>query len=386
MKGIIKIRGVIGKIPDENGEIITPNTTFLNVSEQAEAQKQATEFDMIINSPGGYMEDGDEMFDYLDGIQKNGKPFTTIAEEECASMATKLFLLGERRIIKTGTIFMIHNPGGAPEHGDADYIEAYYKGLRSLETNLINFYHERTGTSKEALKTLMKNETELTPEQAVAFGFATEIYKPELKAVAFSKKFNPNSFKMSDKTKDKKNEETLGKLDQLLDLATNFFKKSEKPKGLKMQLDGTGEKEIIFPDLEPDDTPSVEDKATIDGSPAEGDIVMPSGETFKFEGGILKEIVPKEEEGDDDIEALKQERDDLKSQLEAQNKKTEKAEKEVTALKKKVGDQEKGFEKITKEITALKSQITSDFSHDPKKKNYKEREEGTRQLWKKKDE
>ena len=52
---------------------------------------------------------------------------------------------------------------------------------------MVEFYSKSTGTEKEAIYPLMRNETYLTPEQAVNLGFATEIRKP-MKAVAYLNK------------------------------------------------------------------------------------------------------------------------------------------------------------------------------------------------------
>lgn len=378
MEGIVSVYGVIGGMPNEKGEIIKPCVTFVDVARQVESQKEATNFSMVVNSPGGYVEDGDEIYNYLESIQKSGRPITTYAEGECASMATKLFLVGERRIIRPGTVFMIHNPSGAPKDGDADYIESYSKALRSLESDMINFYHKRTGTSKEALRALMKKETVLTPEEAVEFGFATEIQERiETKAVAFSKKFNQNKLKMADQ---KKNEELESNLNTILAKVAAFFSKDEKPKA-KLVQDASGT-EIDFYELEEDATPSVGDKARVDGNAASGEHTMPSGQVYVFEAGELTAI-READSGDEDVEALKKERDELKEKLDAQNKKAEETEKEIKALKDRIQDKDTEMKDIQKDIKALKSSIGSSFSHDPKKKNYQEPKDGTRSLFKK---
>ncbi len=61
--------------------------------------------------------------------------------------------------------------------------------------------------------------------------------------------------------------EVIAKLDS--PQSNTAFLSKEKPKGLKAVLDGNAG-EIEFPDLEADYTPSVDDKAAIDGNLAHG--------------------------------------------------------------------------------------------------------------------
>lgn len=372
MTGIVNIYGVIGELPDNNGKIITPNTTFLEVARQVESQKEANQLNVHINSPGGLINEGDEIYDFLESQKKNGKTVNTYCESECASMATKLFLVGDKRVIRPGTDFMIHNPGAGLDHGDADDFEAYSKAIRGFENDMIKFYSEKTGTSKETLKPLMKKETTLTPEQSVEFGFATNIEeKVQLNAVAFSKQFNPNYTTMSDKTdKPLSKKDAEGLIDNLLGGVKNMF----NPKALKTVQDANGN-EINFPDLEPDDTPSQGDKVDAD----KGDYVMPSGETYVVEDGQLSEIKPKEredEEGDEEMEALKSENEKLKKQVENSNSKVEALKKEKSTLENKDKTNTKAIKELEKGLTAVKKSIGSNFEHGDKQRNYGE--DGTR--------
>lgn len=376
MTGIVNIFGVIGEMPDESGNIITPNTTLLEVARQVESQKEATAFNAHINSPGGYVKEGDEVINLLETQKKNGRVVNTYCEGECASMATKLFLVGEKRVIRPGTDFMIHNPTSGLKKGDADHFEAYSKAMRGLENDMINFYHDKTGTSKETLKILMKKETTLTAEQAVEFGFATHIEeKVHLNAVAFSQQFNPKPKQMANEALTKKDAESL--LDNLLEKAKNFLTGSEK--ALKTVQDANG-KDIEFPDLEPDDTPSKGDKV----SAPDGEHVMPSGETYVIKDNVLSEIKPKvEEEEDGDMEALKAENEKLKGELAEANSKASGFETKNTKLEEDSKMNAKAIKDLTDGLTQVKRSIASDFKVDEKQRAYGGGSE-TRKVWKEK--
>tara|TARA_B110001450_G_scaffold253760_1_gene277829 strand:+ start:42 stop:1157 length:1116 start_codon:yes stop_codon:yes gene_type:complete len=370
MENIINISGVIGEIPDESGNPIVPNTTFMSVVQQVEALKDAVVLSFLINSPGGYLEDGDEIYDYIESLKAKGITVNTYAKERCASIATKIFLAGEQRLLVGSPEFMIHNPFGSPEEGDADKIESYYKELRSVENDLIKFYNGKTGTSKEAIKPLMKKETFLTPDQAIQLGFATGVYQPtELKAVAYLKNHNLKRNQMSKEVLTKKEAESM--LGKLGDRIKAFLDPKVKNKLIQ---DATGV-ELDFTALTDEQTPAVGDLATVDGVAAEGEYLLPSGETYVFAEGALTEIKTAEEEGLEEITDLKVQLESLMQNLLNEKSNVKALKKENKSFKNVLGD-------LQKEIKSVKKSIGSDFKHDTKKKNLKPQEQGSRKLFK----
>ena len=93
MKISINITGVIGLIPNMDGQPFTPNTTLLDVVNQVESNEGITAIDVHVNSCGGLVEEGDLIYNYLEGLKKKGVLINTIAGDECASAAVKLFWL-----------------------------------------------------------------------------------------------------------------------------------------------------------------------------------------------------------------------------------------------------------------------------------------------------
>lgn len=340
-----------------------------DVKKQVDAQKEAKSITVHIHSPGGVVTEGFAIHDF---IRSQGKPVTTIIEGECASIATVIALAGDTRKMTSNSDFMIHMPWGMAA-GESEDIQKYADHLRRDEDKIADFYANKTKMDKDSILDMMKKETFMSAEQALEYGFITEI-ATVMRAVALLKPNSKNN-KMSKDTITKEEAEGLfAKLEKKIE---NFFKKDKTQAKLVQDANGT---EIDFPDLAEDDTPSVGDKATIDGSAAEGEHVMPSGETYVFESGELSEIKPEEEETEDnseEVENLKTEVQNLKQQLKD-------AEKEKKALNKKVTDNEADMKEIQKEIKALKKGIGSGFNHDPKKKNFKE-EGKTRSVWKDKE-
>lgn len=273
MKAIVYINGLIGTWEDEKGIGLS------DVVSQVQSQKGYDEIEVRIgNSIGGVVQTGFDIYNYLTSL---GKPITTIIESYCASITSVIFLSGGRRLMKEGAKLMIHNPWGKPE-GDADLLQAYSDELRKIEKDLANIYDKKTNIGKEALTALMRNETEMDADEAIKLGFATGKAE-EMKIAAYLKLDNMSKKK------------TLK--EQLKDVLSKLS--GDEPVNLTLQ-DGTG-KEIVF-DTE-NENPSVGDKATVDGSPANGEYTMPDGKIFVFDNGELKEIKDAAGSSDDEMAA-----------------------------------------------------------------------------------
>ena len=155
----------------------------------------------------------------------------------------------------------------------------------------------------------------------------------------------------------------------------NFFK------GTKNKIVFTADNsELDFYELADDAIPKAKDgetagdKAKFDGKPAgennNGEYVMPSGETYKFVGEELTEIVPKEDDNSNsetEIANLKTENENLKAEIE--NIKNEK-----TALNNKVLD----AERIIKNFKELEN----DDDEEDEKRNPRTPEPTKRNLFK----
>lgn len=364
----IYIYGIIDYWQDENaGQFGMVN--LKDVKRQVENQKDAKSLTVHIHSPGGVVTEGFAIHDF---IRSQGKPVTTIIEGECASIATVIALAGDTRKMTSNSDFMIHMPWGMAA-GESEDIQKYADLLRRDEDKIADFYAKKTKLDKEAILDMMKKETFMSAEQALEYGFITEI-ATVMKAVALLK---PNS-KSNQMAKDSlTKEDAQGMFAKFEEKMKNLFGGGKKPEA-KLVQDANGT-EIDFTELEEDDTPAVGDKATVDGSPADGEYVMPSGETFVFAAGELTEIkeAEEEEETSDEVENLKTEVQNLKDQL-----KTARAEKKTA--EQKVKDNETAVENLKKEFKAFKKDFGSSFNHDPKKKNFKEGG-NTRSVWKDKE-
>src|SRR5690625_5103242 len=88
MNGNIYINGLIGTRLNEKGEVEEKGVELLDVILQVKNQPKAESFTVYINSPGGYVDVGFEIHDYLKSL---GKPIKTVGQGMVASIATVIF-------------------------------------------------------------------------------------------------------------------------------------------------------------------------------------------------------------------------------------------------------------------------------------------------------
>lgn len=174
MIGKVNIHGHIGEsYIDAQGQL-HKGTVLLDVIEQVESFPQATVLEVSVNSPGGYADIGDDIYNYLTSLKKSGKQIITIQTGLIGSIATKIFLAGDRRIVDDRYKFWIHNPYLDNVSGDQDQLREMAQSLEETEKNLRKFYAEYTSITDEGLDGLMKIETGLTADQCIKFNFGTE--------------------------------------------------------------------------------------------------------------------------------------------------------------------------------------------------------------------
>lgn len=268
MIGYIYISGEIGG-----------DTNLIDVIRQVKAQPNATDFYVKIDSQGGYVNVGYDIYNYLKNLPQN---VTTIAHR-AYSIASVIFMAGSTRIVSENAenVLMIHLPW-MEVAGNHETITAHLSGLKNEEDKLIKFYSEALQIDKETIQSLLSNETYLGAKEALEMGFATQIQAAP-KAVA--KLIN---------NKKEEDESLMNKLNKKINQIFN------KLSGIKAELilqDATGT-EVVFPDLEATDIVEVGEKATVDGKPAEGDFIMPDGSTIRISAGVVSEIVPAPAEED----------------------------------------------------------------------------------------
>jgi ATP-dependent Clp protease protease subunit len=331
MIGNIYITGQIGDFDKKTG------VKLVDVISQVKNQPLATSYSVYINSEGGVVNDGMQIYDYLESLKAAGKAVKTIAVGQCDSIATVIFMAGDTRVFSGTPEFMIHVPWGGVQ-GNSEDMKEYLSTLEKEEKKMIDFYMNILNIEQSAIEPLLRNETFLTPEQAKALGFITE----EPVQVLAKAILKPNDDMNTLSEKDMNFFESL---------FTKILGKGKKdPIVSKMVQDATGA-ELNFTDLADDATIEAGASATIDGNPASGEYTMPDGTVYVFAAGVLSEI--KEPEGDDELASANARIAELEAELQASKTETETVTTELTAVR--------------KDVKELKTQIFSKFKVDDKK-------------------
>ena len=298
---VLKIYGDIGESAPDFFMLEPADTVSAkDVSAFLDANKDAKEITVRINSRGGDVQEGWAIYDLL---TTSGKTIKTIGEGKVYSIATIIFLAGSERSMLKNADGLIHNPF-IPPYTLADAYEStdllkIAESLAQEEEKILDFYAEKTGTDKAKLATYMKDETKLSAEDMLALGFATKIVEP-VRAYAIFKPKNINTM-----ATDAEKKTILDRFEALLqgDIAKAFSRLPLK----NMELTDTAGN--TFTVQKESGEPAVGDVAAPDGT-----YVMPDGKTIIVAGGVITEIQTAEAETE--MDKVKKENDQLKAEIE----------------------------------------------------------------------
>jgi len=304
---VLKIYGDIGEnVPGGMFFDAQENFSSKQVSEFIDANPDADEYVVRINSRGGDVQEGWAITDLL---MNSGKKIRTIGEGKIYSIATIIFLAGSDREILKNADGLIHNPFIPPytladqyESGD---LEKIAESLKQEEEKILSFYVERTGSPAEKLAEYMKENTKLSADDMLTLGFATKITEP---IIAYAYINLKNNFKMDEKA-------FFEKLGSTLDSAVLKMKNFSRIKPENMTLTDVDGKELMLE--KPEGEPTVGDTASPDG-----EYKMADGKIIVVADGKITEIM---EPAPDELESAKQQIAELQKQLETANAEKEKA-------------------------------------------------------------
>lgn len=153
-----------------------PYCTLEDVTMQLDWQKPFDAVRVVINSPGGRVDKGMAMYDYLRALP--GCTITTEAIGQCSSIATAVFLAGSVRIAHQHTESLVHLPVGGISGATAEQAQAWADEMARCEADLLALYVERAGVEEISFREVMSAQTTLVGQQLLDYGFATQILEP----------------------------------------------------------------------------------------------------------------------------------------------------------------------------------------------------------------
>ena len=147
-------------------ENINPKTV-----KQALSDADGDAVTLEINSPGGYVDAGSEIYTALKEYQ--GQVIAKITGQAC-SAASWIALAADRVEMSPAAQMMIHR-ASTISIGNSDDLASDLNALNSLDKSFVDLYSQRTGLDAQEVYRLMCNTTWMNAKEAVDKGFADEI-------------------------------------------------------------------------------------------------------------------------------------------------------------------------------------------------------------------
>ncbi len=131
---------------------------------------------LIINSPGGFLHEGNAVIDIMETIKS---PIWTICMGEAASMAAVILACGQKgyRYIFPYSITLLHLPRGGTM-GDARQIEIFNKEMQRMKNQMVNILMKHTNQKnrKKVLDDIDRDKW-MDAKGTVKYGLADHIVK-----------------------------------------------------------------------------------------------------------------------------------------------------------------------------------------------------------------
>lgn len=245
--------------------------------------------ELRLHCEGGCVTEG---WAIVDKLRASGKKITATVEGVCASMATVVLLAASERKAYPHASLLIHEPY-IPEYTlaeayRAEDLQKMADSLNAETQKILDFYVERTGADRAELEALMKEDKFVDMERAKELGFINEIL-PALSARSRSAKavgkWNNHQISNNMAENKKKIAEVFAALGEALGLS--------QPKAVAYELTTESGDTITI------DKPEGEDPAVGDAASPDGEHKMPDGTTIVVVDGVITEIRPAEEQGDE---------------------------------------------------------------------------------------
>ncbi len=166
--GVLQIDGVLEVEPDWWGPL--GQVIARNIRRHIDQVKDIT---VYINSPGGDVMAGAEIYTALREHSDQGKGHITVKVSGIAASAASIVAMaGDEILMSPVAYMMIHNPWTGPLYGNAKDLRKQADVLDVISEGLINAYERRTGKSRDELMKMLDGETYMSAQTCIDEGFA----------------------------------------------------------------------------------------------------------------------------------------------------------------------------------------------------------------------
>ena len=149
------------------------------------------ELELRINSGGGDVFEGNSIYALLNSWKnREGNRLTIYVDGLAASIASVIAMAGTEVIMSANSLMMIHNPWTPAAAGDAADLRETANVLDKVRDTILSVYADRTGLDRETIGNLMDEETWLSAEEAINFGFADRVVAASDEPMASIKAFS----------------------------------------------------------------------------------------------------------------------------------------------------------------------------------------------------
>ena len=149
--------------------------TAKEFSDELKALGDVKDITVRINSFGGDVFDGVAIYSRL---IDSGAKIIVFIDGIAASAASVIAMAGKEIHIGEAAFIMIHDARTLTK-GEAADLRKTADRLDAVNEQMAGIYQRRTGLEMAKIRQMMVEETEFNAEQAVEFGFATEIFEAE---------------------------------------------------------------------------------------------------------------------------------------------------------------------------------------------------------------
>lgn len=156
-------------------EVVTPTDVSKSLNDA-----NGQDITLEINSPGGYVDAGSEIYTALKKYQ--GNVTAQIVGQAC-SAASWIALAADRVEMSPTAQLMIHRASTEVD-GNVDDVASALQSLNSLDSAFVDLYSKRSGMDKQDVYRMMCKTTWMNAKEAVNNGFADAIMFEENSAPA----------------------------------------------------------------------------------------------------------------------------------------------------------------------------------------------------------
>lgn len=130
-----------------------------------------------INSYGGEVSQGLGIYNLLKSFKGE---VVTINDGFACSAASVIFLAGSKRVMPKSSLMMIHN-AWTGVYGDSNDLRKAAEMLEKVTLPSVEIYKQCSNLSEQEIKKMLDDETWISADEALTYGFATHVTEDEPK-------------------------------------------------------------------------------------------------------------------------------------------------------------------------------------------------------------